>query len=561
MPVVVPDSAGWREMENQIRRYVIVLVAFSALFYATAWMCDDAFITFRVVDNWVHGDGLRWNVLERVQVFTSPLFTLLMGVGWWWVHPSDPSPDPNRMYLLAMFVSYLLSAATVLVVTRRIRRTGLLVLALGILGTSQAFVYFCSSGLESCLTFLLLAAFAVSVLRCKRHPSSRQLYGILSLAALLVLTRIDNVLLVAPACVVLYARSARQERGPATRSLLLAALPLFAWSAFAVLYFGSLFPNSYYAKVGFVVSRGTLLEMGGAWLTLALLQDPITLVAIVAGLAVALKVRASALPLAIGAAAYVAYVVWIGGDFIGQRFLGPPLLIAVLLLVEALSLRPRPVPTRGLVALSVACLAYGIFLPGSPLRLAFDAPKNLDMRVYFEASRLTSWRPNAPFPFAQFHRIPDIDVCRQLRVVSHEVVISDGGLLGYCGGPGLHIITPLGITDPLIARLPMRLDAPFYPGHVFKPIPAGYMASIEEDANRISDPDLARYYEHIRRATQGPVLAPGRWRSIWQLHRERRYQDAYVIADPPYPEEFQRGPLPSQVEQLADLLRGWGWVR
>ncbi|MDP7573157.1 MAG: hypothetical protein QF391_16270, partial [Myxococcota bacterium] len=41
---------------------------------AQAWVSDDAFITFRVIDNFVHGYGLRWNVDERVEVYTHPLW-------------------------------------------------------------------------------------------------------------------------------------------------------------------------------------------------------------------------------------------------------------------------------------------------------------------------------------------------------------------------------------------------------------------------------------------------------------------------------------------------------
>jgi hypothetical protein len=39
----------------------------------TAWMSDDAYLTLRTVDNWLHGYGLRWNPLERgVNVIQDP---------------------------------------------------------------------------------------------------------------------------------------------------------------------------------------------------------------------------------------------------------------------------------------------------------------------------------------------------------------------------------------------------------------------------------------------------------------------------------------------------------
>ena len=44
----------------------------------SAWVCDDAFITMRTVDNLVHGYGPRWNPAERVQTFTHPLWAMLL---------------------------------------------------------------------------------------------------------------------------------------------------------------------------------------------------------------------------------------------------------------------------------------------------------------------------------------------------------------------------------------------------------------------------------------------------------------------------------------------------
>jgi arabinofuranosyltransferase len=60
---------AWRRAWGAlIAVYAIVLVR-------TAWLSDDAFLSFRCADNWVHGYGLRWNVAERVQVFSNPLWT------------------------------------------------------------------------------------------------------------------------------------------------------------------------------------------------------------------------------------------------------------------------------------------------------------------------------------------------------------------------------------------------------------------------------------------------------------------------------------------------------
>ena len=49
----------------------------------TAWVGDDAYFTFRTIDNFVHGLGLRWNAAERVQAYTHPLWMLVLTPFYW----------------------------------------------------------------------------------------------------------------------------------------------------------------------------------------------------------------------------------------------------------------------------------------------------------------------------------------------------------------------------------------------------------------------------------------------------------------------------------------------
>ena len=53
------------------------LVWFLHLVVMRAWVAEDAYITFRVIENAFSGYGLRWNIHERVQVYTHPLWMLL----------------------------------------------------------------------------------------------------------------------------------------------------------------------------------------------------------------------------------------------------------------------------------------------------------------------------------------------------------------------------------------------------------------------------------------------------------------------------------------------------
>jgi arabinofuranosyltransferase len=56
----------------------LVLFFFAWLLARNAWYGDDVFISMCVIDNFVGGYGLVWNVGERVQVFTHPLWLLLL---------------------------------------------------------------------------------------------------------------------------------------------------------------------------------------------------------------------------------------------------------------------------------------------------------------------------------------------------------------------------------------------------------------------------------------------------------------------------------------------------
>ena len=57
-----------------------LFLATCGMFVWHAWIGDDAYITFRTVENFVHGRGLTWNIAERVQAFTHPLWVLCLSV-------------------------------------------------------------------------------------------------------------------------------------------------------------------------------------------------------------------------------------------------------------------------------------------------------------------------------------------------------------------------------------------------------------------------------------------------------------------------------------------------
>jgi arabinofuranosyltransferase len=83
---------------------LLFLLAYAVLLVRTAWMCDDAFITLRTVDNFVQGYGLVWNVGERVQAYTHPLWMFLLSA--FYAFTREP-------YFTTLAISMTLSLATV----------------------------------------------------------------------------------------------------------------------------------------------------------------------------------------------------------------------------------------------------------------------------------------------------------------------------------------------------------------------------------------------------------------------------------------------------------------
>ena len=92
------------------------------------------------------------------------------------------------------------------------------------------------------------------------------------------------------------------------------------------------------------------------------------------------------------------------------------------------------------------------------------------------------------------------------------------GMDGYASGASLHIVDRLGLTDPLLARLSIRSDGHWRVGHIERPMPDGYLESLESAENQISDPSLRRYCEELWLVTRGPLWSIDRIRAIWRLN-------------------------------------------
>lgn len=473
-------------------------------FFHTAWVSDDAFISFRVVRNFIEGRGLTWNLGERVQVFTHPLWLLSLAA---------VSALTREQY----FASLLLSAGCVAVsawfVTRTAHNAYAAALALAVLSLSRVFIDYSSSGLENPLSHALIAALFWRLGKLGPAPRWRETTLGFLLAALLVANRMDMVLIAAPMALALAWRA--RTLGPLRLStaMLVGGIPLLAWLAFATFYFGSPFPNTYFAKLATGLPASELVPQGLAYVESLFSLDWVSGATIVAALVVSVFNRACRVA-GLGLIAYVAYVVSIGGDFMAGRFFSAPLLLSVLILLTAARHIPRF--RRPLALLSTAFL---INIPTTVLssptysNWVISERGIADERGYYNVT--SGLQRNLGSPLRETHPFAQMGFAAgQSGGTLFETCYV--GMTGYYAPREAHFVDGYGLTDPLLARLPAL--KPWRIGHFERPSPPGYLDMLAGKATSIADPQLDLLWRDLYLAHRADMNAPGRLAAIARLN-------------------------------------------
>ena len=527
------------ETQQRIRQHRLfyavngtALLLFAIVALRTAWVCDDAYITFRTIDNFVHGYGLTWNIIERVQTYTHPLWLFLNLLFY---------EITREAFFTSIYLSLIVSLTAVAVLIFGISeswRTS--VFAFLVLVLSKAFMDFSTSGLENPLTHLLTVIF---IYLYASRPRTLRTLGLLSLTATLgVLTRPDTALLYAPA-VIVYFWSLRSWRS--LLIILIGAIPLFVWEAFSVFYYGSFVPNTAYAKLSTGIPEVELWKQGGYYFLNSITTDPLTLVAIIAGIILPFVFRRRRLmPLAIGIIFYLIYILSIGGDFMSGRYFSVPLILAVAVIL--LMRLPWRLPVWS--AATAAVLLLGLIPSTCPIyttanygltagqyeKLRAGPGSNreshniMDERAFYFP--WSSWLNAEPG-----EAMPDHDWANQGRALRHEppqlVTKSTVGYFGYFAGPYIHVLDNMALCDPLLSRLPASSrDSSWIIGHFTRDIPKGYIETIRTGKNQIADTSLAQFYDRLSYVTQAPLWNGKRIAEAVELAcgGYDHYLDAYI---------------------------------
>jgi arabinofuranosyltransferase len=342
---------------------------------------------------------------------------------------------------------------------------------------------------------------------------------LLSLSSCLcVMTRMDTGLIFLPALVLMTLNAIRHtDRKRMIGALILGYAPFLIWELFSLVYYGFLLPNTFYAKMSHGIPKAEILAQGLFYLRNTINWDPLTLFAILGGIVLgfsrAFRNRFS-MTVAGGAALYVLYVVWVGGDHMGGRFFTAPMLCCVIVLSTVSIHSYLKVLMVGVtILLGLTAQLPTLFNDFDESLCKLDPAKILYERGCCKPAFSLASR-SREFQFRHNYRA--IDGFEERAKGHHAIVEGMAGIIGFYAGPEVHIIDPLGLADPLLARLPMA-PGEWRIAHFARSIPDGYREAVI-DEGELKDPSLAEYYDRLKVIIRGRIWSTDRFREIWRFN-------------------------------------------
>ena len=465
-----------------------------ALGYHRRWITDDALITLRVVEHLLAGHGPVYNVDERIEAVTHPLWAaLIAAIGALGV-PLEAAALALGIGCSAVGVVAAQAAAVRLCQSPSAEDSSRAILPLGlVVFLAVAVVWdFVTSGLETGLIFLWVGASYWLLSLVSGAARSRSLVCWTAVAiGLGPLVRPDLAVMSGVFLLTLVALV-----GPRPGVLAAAIVPGL-YQVFRMGWFGAITPNTALAKEAGVAHWRQGLHYAADFVATYHLWVPAF--ALAAWLALDTwhwresGRRTTLLRLAPLMAAFLhaAFVTRVGGDFMHGRFLLPSFFAALLpVAVVLIDMRPRPRAASGhvrwaLAALTLVWAASCALWLRSPHTRMWSEVGIADERSFYVN---VSGHPNPTALTAYVDLPPARTTLRQVgasrargrhlytatgeyplgeladrRVAAVIVPVANLGIAGLIAGLNVHVVDRMGLADPLASRL--RLARRGRPGH------------------------------------------------------------------------------------------------
>jgi arabinofuranosyltransferase len=402
-------------------RLLVFVIAFVACLHAASYFgcgpVDDDYIVYRYAQNLIEGNGLVFNVGERIEGFTAPLWTFLIAAG------LGLGIDPVRVStFLSVFGAGLATFAVAEAWRRRSKGQWRAAPAI-LLCASPVLAYHGVAGLGTTLLAGLLALWLLFYEDALRN--SRPACAASVVLAFACLMRQECALFALPFLFV----ELRRVRSAWPVAPIVA---LVGWTAFRLIYFGSWLPVTYAVKK---LPLADDLAYGGAYLMDATLQTGVLLF-LIAGLVAWRRAEGGLLPALqvamTGLLLHSAYVVYVGGDFMAHaRFFVPTL--PLLFYFGCLGARSLLAERRGLRTILLLVAIAGLQGP------QFDRVEREGEAAFFEARWARLGRHFGTY-----------------APPGTTVALSPIGCFGYYSG--LEIVDILGLTNTSTLDVEPRLE-------------------------------------------------------------------------------------------------------
>ncbi len=402
------------------------IVAFAATCFYLKFVQDDAYISFRYAANFLSGNGLVFNIGDRVEGYTNFLWVIILAASRKFI---------GLDYIMTARIFSLAAAVSVFAIiyalvqrsvdnNRTMLFAGICLLILG----NLSIAYWTVSGLET--TFFAGLVFAAIYFEFN-NPRFTPAFLILA-----TLTRPEGGLVFG---IILIDRLLRNKKFD-FQFILIYIMPLIPYIGFKWLYYGSLLPNPFYAKsgIGFEYIKSGL---GYAWHFVRTI-GVYGLILVPPTLAVKRLWREFSL-LYLYILIYVMYIIWVGGDVLKvYRFLVPVVPVLYFLFVVSLWELINSVSVLKLkTALKIPAFIFICLIVSSgSYFLSYDYIKS-----YLRLENMLTDKMQFTAGMLKKYMGPDF-----------SVATSTIGMLGY-ELPGHRVIDLLGLTDNYIARNPEQI--------------------------------------------------------------------------------------------------------
>ena len=300
------------------------------------------------------------------------------------------------------------------------------------------------------------------------------------------------------------------------RVILPGLLILIAWFAFATIYFGSPFPNTYFAKLNAGYPTEEVLERGRKYF-LTLRMDLVTAFILIFGFVFSLlSLNKILIALSIGQILYCAYIYNVGGDFMMGRFFSLSVLIAIGQLV--VSLYSQRLMSYKTINISILVILILII----PIGVVRSFPI-LTTTEYVSRGHISKIYDERGFYYKTMGLFSPERSWPEIKSQSSDKSIDYVYKCGYAGYSGVtnsstHLIDLCALSDPFLSRIPAIHTENWRIGHHIRKMPRDYGEYLLGNVAKIYDKKLQGLLDDIILLAWSDLFSKERMKAILRVH-------------------------------------------